>query len=161
MCHVYRKMFWFLMLIFLACLSDPLLTFKHTGWCLRKEFTDINSCRSIRNSRSHRLPVSVRFLVFQTYPPAERCWYSVISIASKFLHVAYPMLFYSHHVIHYEGQGGPVQANSKPRPEVLALCGRASENLRLDVQHLLSHLKADVNSSIYAATHPKLVQNPS
>ncbi|CAL1390798.1 unnamed protein product [Linum trigynum] len=66
-----------------------------------------------------------------------------------------------HHVVHYEGQGGPVQANSKPRPEVLALCGRAIENLRPDVQHLLSHLSPDVNSSIYAATHPKLVQNPS
>jgi mediator of RNA polymerase II transcription subunit 23 len=70
-------------------------------------------------------------------------------------------VFLSHHVIHYEGQGGPVQANSKPRPEVLALCGRASESLRPDVQHLLSHLKPDVNSSIYAATHPKVVQNPS
>ncbi|KAF5450349.1 hypothetical protein F2P56_030709 [Juglans regia] len=71
------------------------------------------------------------------------------------------LIDFLHHVIHYEGQGGPVQANSKPRPEVLALCARASENLRPDVQHLLSHLKPDVNSSIYAATHPKLVQNPS
>ncbi|CAN1317745.1 Mediator of RNA polymerase II transcription subunit 23 [Linum perenne] len=66
-----------------------------------------------------------------------------------------------HHVVHYEGQGGPVQANSKPRPEVLALCGRAIENLRPDVQHLLSHLSPDVNSSIYASTHPKMVQNPT
>ncbi|XAR63665.1 hypothetical protein NMG60_11023689 [Bertholletia excelsa] len=66
-----------------------------------------------------------------------------------------------HHVIHYEGQGGPVQANSKPRPEVLAHCGRAIENLRPDIQHRFSHLKTDVNSSIYAATHPKLVQNSS
>lgn len=66
-----------------------------------------------------------------------------------------------HHVIHYEGQGGPVQANSKPRPDVLALCGRASESLRPDVQHLLSHLKPDVNCSIYAATHPKVVQSAS
>lgn len=71
------------------------------------------------------------------------------------------LIDFLHHVIHYEGQGGPVQANSKPRPEALALCGRASESLRPDVQHLLSHLKPDVNSSIYAATHPKLVQNPS
>ncbi|XP_062171372.1 mediator of RNA polymerase II transcription subunit 23 [Alnus glutinosa] len=71
------------------------------------------------------------------------------------------LIDFLHHVIHYEGQGGPVQANSKPRPEVLALCGRASESLRPDVQHLLSHLKPDVNSSIYAATHPKVVQNPS
>lgn len=65
-----------------------------------------------------------------------------------------------HHVVHYEGQGGPVQANSKPKAEVLALCGRAAESLRPDLQHLLSHLKPDMNSSIYAATHPKLVQNP-
>ncbi|CAA2969488.1 Hypothetical predicted protein [Olea europaea subsp. europaea] len=57
-----------------------------------------------------------------------------------------------HHVVHYEGQGGPVQANSKPRAEVLALIGQTAENLRPDVQHLLSHLKADVNCSIYAAT---------
>jgi len=71
------------------------------------------------------------------------------------------LIDFLHHVIHYEGQGGPVQANSKPRPEVLALFGRASESLRPDVQHLLSHLKPDVNSSVYAATHPKVVQNPS
>eukprot|EP00257_Ricinus_communis_P023718 XP_015583776.1 mediator of RNA polymerase II transcription subunit 23 isoform X1 [Ricinus communis] len=71
------------------------------------------------------------------------------------------LIDFLHHVIHYEGQGGPVQANSKPRAEVLALCGRAAESLRPDIQHLLSHLKPDVNSSIYAATHPKLVQNPS
>lgn len=53
-----------------------------------------------------------------------------------------------------------MQAASKPRAEVLALLGRALENLRPDVQHLLSHLKTDVNRSIYAATHAKLVQNP-
>ncbi|KAL0461460.1 UNVERIFIED_CONTAM: Mediator of RNA polymerase II transcription subunit [Sesamum latifolium] len=66
-----------------------------------------------------------------------------------------------HHIVHYEGQGGPVQASSKPRAEVLALIGRAAESLRPDVQHLLTHLKADVNCSIYAATHPKFVQNTS
>uniref|UniRef100_A0A7N0ULE3 Mediator of RNA polymerase II transcription subunit 23 n=1 Tax=Kalanchoe fedtschenkoi TaxID=63787 RepID=A0A7N0ULE3_KALFE len=55
-----------------------------------------------------------------------------------------------HHVVHYEGQGGPVHDNSKPRHEVLALCGRALENLRSDVQHLLLHLKTDTSSSIYA-----------
>ncbi|KAK2980751.1 hypothetical protein RJ640_015670 [Escallonia rubra] len=71
------------------------------------------------------------------------------------------LIDFLHHVVHYEGQGGPVQATSRPRPEVLALCGRALENLRPDVQHLLSHLKTDLNSSIYAATHPKLVPNPS
>ncbi|KAG8366749.1 hypothetical protein BUALT_Bualt17G0111700 [Buddleja alternifolia] len=64
-----------------------------------------------------------------------------------------------HHIVHYEGQGGAVQASSKPRAEVLALIGRAAESFRPDVQHLLTHLKADVNSSIYAATHPKFVQN--
>ncbi|TQD73301.1 hypothetical protein C1H46_041174 [Malus baccata] len=71
------------------------------------------------------------------------------------------LIDFFHHVVHYEGQGGPVQANSKPRPEVLALCGRAAESLRPDIQHLLSHLKPDTNSSIYAATHPKLNQNSS
>ncbi|CAI9096742.1 OLC1v1032951C1 [Oldenlandia corymbosa var. corymbosa] len=63
-----------------------------------------------------------------------------------------------HQIIHYEGQGGPVQGSSKARPEILALCGRAVENLRPDVQHLLRHLTTDVNYSIYAATHPKLAQ---
>jgi len=53
-----------------------------------------------------------------------------------------------------------VQASSKPRSEILALFGRATENLRPDVQHLLSHLNSDANSSIYAATHPKIVQTP-
>lgn len=71
------------------------------------------------------------------------------------------LIDFLHHVVHYEGQGGPVQANSKPRPEVLALLGRASERLRPDVQHHFSHLKPDVNTSIYAATHPKLAQNPA
>jgi mediator of RNA polymerase II transcription subunit 23 len=66
-----------------------------------------------------------------------------------------------HHVIHYEGQGGPVQPNSKSQPEVLAICAKAAESLRPDVQHLFSHLKPDINSSVYAATHPKLVQNPA
>lgn len=70
------------------------------------------------------------------------------------------LIDFIHHAVHYEGQGGPVQANSKPRTEVLVLCGRALENLRPDVQHLLSHLKNDINSSVYAATHTKLVQNP-
>ncbi|KAL3631411.1 Mediator of RNA polymerase II transcription subunit 23 [Castilleja foliolosa] len=60
-----------------------------------------------------------------------------------------------HHIVHYEGQGGPVQASSKPRAEVLTLIGRAAESLRPDVQHLLTHLRADANSSVYAATHPK------
>ncbi|XP_047969283.1 mediator of RNA polymerase II transcription subunit 23 isoform X2 [Salvia hispanica] len=66
-----------------------------------------------------------------------------------------------HHIVHYEGQGGPVQASSKPRAEVLALIGRAAESFSPDVQHLMTHLKADVNCSIYAATHPKFVQNGS
>lgn len=71
------------------------------------------------------------------------------------------LIDFLHHIVHYEGQGGPVQTNSKPRLEVLALCGRALENLRPDVQHLLSHLKIDSNSSIYAATYQKQVQNAS
>ncbi|XP_071694154.1 mediator of RNA polymerase II transcription subunit 23 [Rutidosis leptorrhynchoides] len=71
------------------------------------------------------------------------------------------LIDFLYHIVHYEGQGGPVQPNSKARPDILALCGRAIENLRTDVQHLLSHLKTDANSSIYAATHPKLFQSPS
>jgi mediator of RNA polymerase II transcription subunit 23 len=66
-----------------------------------------------------------------------------------------------HHAVMYEGQGGPVQSTSKPKLEILTLCGKVMEILRPDVQHLLSHLKTDPNSSVYAATHPKLVQNPS
>ncbi|MQL85881.1 hypothetical protein Taro_018400 [Colocasia esculenta] len=66
-----------------------------------------------------------------------------------------------HHAVLYEGQGGPVQSSSKPKPETLTLCAKVMDMLRPDVQHLLSHLKTDPNSSIYAATHPKLVQNPS
>ncbi|KAF8040192.1 hypothetical protein BT93_B2427 [Corymbia citriodora subsp. variegata] len=69
------------------------------------------------------------------------------------------LIDFLHHVVHYEGQIGPVQANSKPRPEVLTLLGRVSERLRPDVQHLFSHLRPDVNTSIYAATHPKIAQN--
>lgn len=66
-----------------------------------------------------------------------------------------------HHAVMYEGQGGPVQSTSKPKVEILTLCGKVVDMLRPDVQHLLSHLKTDPNSSIYAATHPKLVQHPS
>ncbi|XP_038702487.1 uncharacterized protein LOC119999057 [Tripterygium wilfordii] len=50
---------------------------------------------------------------------------------------------------------------SKPRPEILALFGRVAETLRPDGAHFLSHLRPDMNSSIYAATHPELIQNPS
>lgn len=70
------------------------------------------------------------------------------------------LIDFLHHIIHYEGQGGPVQPTSKPRPEILALCGRAVENLRSDVQHLLSHLKTDPNCSIYAASRPKATPTP-
>ncbi|CAA7035985.1 unnamed protein product [Microthlaspi erraticum] len=63
------------------------------------------------------------------------------------------LIDFLHHVVHYEGQGGAVQTSSKPRPDVLALIGRAADSLRPDVQHLLSHLKTDPNSSIYAAAH--------
>lgn len=71
------------------------------------------------------------------------------------------LIDFLHHIVHYEGQGGPVQPNSKITADVLALCGRAIENMRSDVQHLLSHLKTDTRNSIYAATHPKISQNPS
>ncbi|OVA05734.1 Mediator complex [Macleaya cordata] len=70
------------------------------------------------------------------------------------------LIDFLHHAVLYEGQGGPVQSNSKPKLEILTLCGKVMELLRPDVQHLLSHLRTDPNSSIYAATHPKLVQNP-
>ncbi|KAL1194124.1 Mediator of RNA polymerase II transcription subunit 23 [Cardamine amara subsp. amara] len=63
------------------------------------------------------------------------------------------LIDFLHHIIHYEGQGGAVQTSSKPRPDILALIGRAADSLRPDVQHLLSHLKTDPNSSIYAAAH--------
>ncbi|XP_015076092.1 mediator of RNA polymerase II transcription subunit 23 [Solanum pennellii] len=59
------------------------------------------------------------------------------------------LIDFLHHVIHYE------VASSKPRSEILALFGRAAENLRPDVQHLLSHLNTDVNTSVYA----KIVHN--
>ncbi|KAL0695236.1 hypothetical protein Bca4012_062416 [Brassica carinata] len=63
------------------------------------------------------------------------------------------LIDFLHHVVHYEGQGGAVQSSSKPRPDTLALVGRAADSLRPDVQHLLSHLRTDPNSSIYAAAH--------
>lgn len=66
-----------------------------------------------------------------------------------------------HHVVMYEGQGGPVQSTSKPKFEILTLCGKVVDLLRPDVAHLFTHLTTDPNTSIYAATHPKLVQNPT
>ncbi|CAH8386937.1 unnamed protein product [Eruca vesicaria subsp. sativa] len=63
------------------------------------------------------------------------------------------LIDFLHHVVHYEGQGGAVQSSSKARPDTLALIGRAADSLRPDVQHLLSHLRTDPNSSIYAAAH--------
>ncbi|CAN8313026.1 unnamed protein product [Cochlearia groenlandica] len=63
------------------------------------------------------------------------------------------LIDFLHHVVHYEGQGGAVQSSSKPRLDILALIGRAADSLRPDVQHLLSHLKTDPSSSIYAAAH--------
>ncbi|PKI79260.1 hypothetical protein CRG98_000380 [Punica granatum] len=69
------------------------------------------------------------------------------------------LIDFLHHVVHYEGQGGPVQPSSRPKPDILALFATLSESIRPDVQHLLSHLKPDVNSSIYAATYPKIPHN--
>ncbi|PIA26633.1 hypothetical protein AQUCO_09100060v1 [Aquilegia coerulea] len=71
------------------------------------------------------------------------------------------LIDFLYHLILYEGQGGPVQTNSKPKLDTLATCGKLMEILRSDIQHLLCHLWIDPNTSIYAATHPKLVQNPS
>ncbi|KAJ4816734.1 Mediator of RNA polymerase II transcription subunit 23 [Rhynchospora pubera] len=66
-----------------------------------------------------------------------------------------------HHAVMYEGQGGPVQSTSKPKLESLTLCSKVLDLLRPDVMHLLSHLRPDPNSSVYAANHPKIVQNPT
>ncbi|KAL0921580.1 hypothetical protein M5K25_008666 [Dendrobium thyrsiflorum] len=71
------------------------------------------------------------------------------------------LIDFMHHAVMYEGQGGPVQTSSKPKPEILTLCGKVLELLRPDVQHLFTHLQTDPNSSIYAATHPKLAHNPA
>ncbi|PKU68672.1 Mediator of RNA polymerase II transcription subunit 23 [Dendrobium catenatum] len=71
------------------------------------------------------------------------------------------LIDFMHHAVMYEGQGGPVQTSSKPKPEILTLCGKVMELLRPDVQHLFTHLQTDPNSSIYAATHPKLAHNPT
>ncbi|KAJ3694833.1 hypothetical protein LUZ60_000210 [Juncus effusus] len=65
-----------------------------------------------------------------------------------------------HHAVMYEGQGGPVQSNTKPKLESLTLCSKVLDLLRPDVMHLLNHLRPDPNSSVYAANHPKIVQNP-
>ncbi|XXG80040.1 hypothetical protein AAC387_Pa09g0992 [Persea americana] len=69
------------------------------------------------------------------------------------------LIDFLHHAVLYEGQGGPVQSSSKPKVDTLTLCSKVVQILRPDVQHLLSHLTNDQNSSIYAATHPKIVQN--
>ncbi|XP_049935782.1 mediator of RNA polymerase II transcription subunit 23 isoform X2 [Nymphaea colorata] len=63
-----------------------------------------------------------------------------------------------HHAVLYEGQG-PVQGDSKPKPDTLILCGKMVELLRPDLQHLFCHLRPDPKISIYAATHPKFVQS--
>ncbi|BFI23757.1 mediator of RNA polymerase II transcription subunit 23 [Marchantia polymorpha subsp. ruderalis] len=62
-----------------------------------------------------------------------------------------------HHAVMMETQGIS-SAVGKPRPETLMLCSKAVERLRPDLQHLFRHLSADVNTSIYAATHPKMAQ---
>lgn len=71
------------------------------------------------------------------------------------------LIDFIHHAVMYEGQGGPVQSSSKPKLEILTLCGKVLELLRPDVQHLFIHLQTDPNSSIYAATHPKIAHNPA
>jgi mediator of RNA polymerase II transcription subunit 23 len=62
-----------------------------------------------------------------------------------------------HHAVMMEVQMTG-QAGGRPRPDTLVLCTKAVERLRPDLQHLFRHLSADPNSSIYAATHPKLLQ---
>lgn len=70
------------------------------------------------------------------------------------------LIDFLHHAVLYEVQGS-TQNGAKPKPETLSLCSKAVEHLRPDLQHLLRHLSADPNSSIYAATHPKIVQRPT
>lgn len=59
-----------------------------------------------------------------------------------------------------EAQGAG-QTGARPKPETLVLCTKGVERLRPDLQHLFQHLSPDTASSIYAATHPKLIQRPS
>lgn len=130
---------------------DSLLTFECNGGCIWEELANINTSGSRRNIRPHWLSVSDN----------EKFLLKCLVLYARSYSYTYGHFAFSHHVVHYEGQGGPVVPNSKPRQEVLAIIGRALENLRPDLQHLLSHLKPDTSSSIYAATHPKLVQNPA
>eukprot|EP01018_Ginkgo_biloba_P037257 Gb_41520 [translate_table: standard] len=69
------------------------------------------------------------------------------------------LIDFLHHAVLYEVQGS-AQNGGKPKQETLSLCSKAVEHLRPDLQHLLRHLTTDPNSSIYAATHPKIVQRP-
>lgn len=61
-----------------------------------------------------------------------------------------------HHAVMLEVQG----SSGKPRPETLLLCSKGVDRLRADIQPLFRHLSLDTNVSVYAATHPKLVQRP-
>lgn len=60
-----------------------------------------------------------------------------------------------HHAVMLDGQ-----ASGKTRPETLLLCSKAVDRLHADLQPLFRHLSTDTNVSVYAATHPKLVQRP-
>ncbi|XP_020531801.1 mediator of RNA polymerase II transcription subunit 23 isoform X2 [Amborella trichopoda] len=82
---------------------------------------------------------------------------SQLSTPTEFAEIS-DLIDFLHHAVISEGQG-TVQSNTKPRPETLTLCGKAVEMLRPELQHLLCHLKPDPNSSVYAATHPKLAQS--
>ncbi|CAM6090169.1 unnamed protein product [Calypogeia fissa] len=62
-----------------------------------------------------------------------------------------------HHAVILEGQG-PNNIGGRPRPETLTFCTKAVDMLHPDLKHLFRHLSADVNTSIYAATHPKMTQ---
>lgn len=71
------------------------------------------------------------------------------------IHEISDLIDFLHHAVMLEGQ-----ASGKPRPETLMLCSKAVDRLRADLQPLFRHLSMDTNISIYAATHPKLVQRP-
>uniref|UniRef100_A0A0D6R491 Mediator complex subunit 23 n=1 Tax=Araucaria cunninghamii TaxID=56994 RepID=A0A0D6R491_ARACU len=69
------------------------------------------------------------------------------------------LIDFLHHAVMYEAQTS-AQNGGKPKPEILSLCSKAVELLRPELQHLLCHLTTDTNSSMYAATHPKIGQRP-
>ncbi|KAH7428872.1 hypothetical protein KP509_09G020900 [Ceratopteris richardii] len=63
------------------------------------------------------------------------------------------LIDFLHHAVMLDG--------GKPRPEILNLCSKAVDRLHSDLQPYFRHLSTDSSKSIYAATHPKLLQKPA